>query len=170
MPFQTYFLTKCVENRRPILAVPEAAEIVIESLGHVRAQGDIKLLAFVVALDHDHAVITLLPGRGRGDGNGNVNDQDHDHDLSKLMRRIGSYTANRIRDALDIRRAIWQADGFFDRAGRTEQDVLEAVEYVQHNPVRKGLAATAEEWLFSALIPVGSECWIGIGGRDVERR
>lgn len=155
VPFQTYFLTKCVDDRRPILAVPEAAEIVIESLGHVRTQGDIKLLAFVVMPDHYHAVITLLPGKGRGDENGNVNgqDRDHDRDLSNLMRRIGSYTANRIRDTLDIRHAIWQADGFYDRAGRTGHDVLEAVEYVQHNPVRKGLVATAEEWLFSSAHP-----------------
>ncbi len=38
VPFQTYFLTKCVEDRRPILAAPAAAEIVIESLAFVRAQ------------------------------------------------------------------------------------------------------------------------------------
>ena len=163
VPFQTYFLTKCVEDRRPILAVPAAAEIVIESLGHVRAQGDIKLLAFVVMPDHYHAVVTLLPGNGNGDGNGdgngssngNTNDQDQDHDnaLSNLMRRIGSYTANRIRQALEIHHVIWQADGFYDRAGRTQQDVLDAVEYVEHNPVRKGLAAIAEEWLFSSAHP-----------------
>ena len=163
VPFQTYFLTKCVEDRRPILAVSAAAEIVIESLGHVRAQGDIKLLAFVVMPDHYHAVITLLPGNGNGDGNGdgngssngNTNDQDQDHDnaLSNLMRRIGSYTANRIRKALDIHHVIWQADGFYDRAGRTQQDVLDAAEYVEHNPVSKGLATIAKEWLFSSAHP-----------------
>jgi hypothetical protein len=73
-PFQTDFVTKCVEARRPILAVPAAAEVVIESLAHVRRRGPMKLLAFVVMPDHYHAVFALLPG----------------HDLSDLMRRIGS--------------------------------------------------------------------------------
>jgi REP element-mobilizing transposase RayT len=85
-PFQTYFVTKCTEARRPILAVPSAAEIVIQSLAHGRRRGQIKLLAFVVMPDHYHAVFSLLPG----------------HDLSDLMRRIGSYTANGIRRTLDL--------------------------------------------------------------------
>ncbi len=69
------------------------------------------------------------------------------------MMRIGSYTANRIRRALEIDYPVWQADGFYDRACRTEQDVLDAAEYVQHNPVRKGLAACPEEWLCSSAHP-----------------
>ena len=136
-PFQAYFVTKCTEARRPILAVPAAAEIVIESLAHARRQGQIQLLAFVVMPDHYHAVFSLLPG----------------HDLSDLMRRVGSDTANRIRRTLDLDHPIWQADGFFDRACRNDQEVLDAVEYVHDNPVRKGLIAPPEEWPFSSAHP-----------------
>jgi REP element-mobilizing transposase RayT len=136
-PFQTYFVTKCVEARRPILAVPAAAEVVIESLAHVRRRGQIKLLAFVVMPDHYHAVLSLLPG----------------HDLSDLMRRIGSYTANRIRRLLELDQPMWQADGFFDRACRNDKEVYDAVEYVHDNPVRKGLMAVPEEWPFSSAHP-----------------
>jgi REP element-mobilizing transposase RayT len=136
-PFQTYFVTKCVDARRPILAVPRAAEIVIQALAHLRRQGQIKLLAFVVMPDHFHAVFSLLPGE----------------DLSNLMRRVGSFTANRIRRSLDFEHAVWQADGFFDRACRNEKEVLDAVEYVHDNPVRNGLIAVAEEWAFSSAHP-----------------
>jgi putative transposase len=133
-PFQTYFVTKCIANRCPILAAPSAAEIVIESLAHVRRQGQIKLLAFVIMPDHYHAVFSLLP----------------DADLSDLMRRIGSYTGRRIRRTLDLGHLVWQDDGFYDHACRTDREVLDAVEYVHHNPVRKGLIALAEEWPFSS--------------------
>jgi REP element-mobilizing transposase RayT len=136
-PFQAYFVTKCTEARRPILAVPAAAEIAIESLAHTRQQGRIKLLAFVVMPDHYHAVFSLLPG----------------HDLSDLMRRIGSYTANRIRRTLDLDHPVWQPDGFFDRACRHDKEVYDAVEYVHDNPVRKGLIAVPEEWPFSSAHP-----------------
>jgi REP element-mobilizing transposase RayT len=77
-PWQVYFITKCVEARRPILANPDADEILINCLAHVRQEGKIKLLAFVVMPDHYHAIFALAPGA----------------DLSQLMRRVGSFTAN----------------------------------------------------------------------------
>ena len=140
-PFQTYFVTKCVEDRRPVLASPIAAEIIIETLAHVRRQGQIKLLAFVIMPDHYHAVFSLLPGE----------------ELSRLMRRIGSYTANRIRQALKIHRVIWQGDGFYDRACRDDAEVYDAVGYIHHNPVRKGLVGFPEEWPFSSAHPTRRE-------------
>jgi putative transposase len=136
-PFQTYFVTKCVEARRPILAVPSAAETVIQSLAHTRRQGQIKLLAFVIMPDHYHAVFALLPGQ----------------DLSSLMRRVGSYTANRIRRTSGLSHPIWQGAGFYDRACRDDDEVFDAVEYVHDNPVRRGLIALPEEWPFSSAHP-----------------
>ena len=133
-PFQTYFVTKCVKERRPILAAAAAAEIVIESLAHVRRQGQIKLLAFVIMPDHYHAVFLLLPGA----------------DLSGLMRRIGAHTGLQIRRTLDLGHLVWQGDGFYDHACRTDKEVLDAVDYVHDNPVRKGLVALAEDWPFSS--------------------
>ncbi len=135
--FQTYFITKCIESRRAILANPVAAETVIQSLVHLRGQGHIKLLAFVVMPDHYHAVFTLLPGQ----------------ELSTIMRRVGSYTANRIRKVLDLRHTIWQDDGFYDHACRNDDEVRDAVEYVHDNPVRKGFVAAPEEWVFSSAHP-----------------
>jgi REP element-mobilizing transposase RayT len=136
-PFQTYGVTKCVAGRRPILADPRAAEEIINSLAFVRARGSIKLLAFVVMPDHFHAVLTLLPGA----------------DLSRLMRRIGSYSANRIRAHLGLADTVWQADGFYDRACRNEAEVIALAEYVHHNPVRKGWIDRAEDWAFSGAHP-----------------
>ncbi|MHB1558078.1 MAG: REP-associated tyrosine transposase [Isosphaeraceae bacterium] len=147
--YQTYFVTKCVEHRHTILASPTAAETVIQSLAHARHQEQIKLLAFVIMPDHYHAVFTLLPGET----------------LSRLMMRIGSFTANRIRRDLDMESAIWQKDGFYDRACRTDAEVIAAVEYVHDNPVRKGLVKSPEEWLFSSAHPTWSslldwEWWV----------
>jgi putative transposase len=136
-PGQTYFITKCAAARRPILGAPEAAEIVINSLVHVRNQDQIKLLAFVVMPDHYHAIFTLLPGE----------------DLSVIMRRIGSFTATGIRKALKLTHGIWQDEGFHDRACRSDHDVLELTEYLHQNPVRKGLVSRAEEWFFSSAHP-----------------
>ncbi len=136
-PFRTYFVTKCVEGRRPILTAPAAAETVIEALAHIRSQNQIKLLAFVIMPDHYHAVFSLLPGE----------------DLSHLMRRIGSFTANRIQRAPSIHHTVWQRAGFYDRACRDDSEVLDAVAYVHDNPVRRGLVMAEEEWLYSSAHP-----------------
>jgi REP element-mobilizing transposase RayT len=133
-PWQVYFITKCVENRRPILTNPIAAEIVIGSLAHARQRGQITLLAFVVMPDHYHAIFALAPGL----------------DLSQLMRGIGSFTANQIRTKLEIQHVIWQTHGFYDRACRDDSEVLALAEYSEHNPVRKALVAKADDWPFSS--------------------
>jgi REP element-mobilizing transposase RayT len=126
-----------VENRRPILSDPVAAEIVIASLARTRQRGQIKLLAFVVMPDHYHALFALAPGI----------------DLSELMRRIGSFTANEIRTKLGIKHAVWQPHGFHDRACRNDAEVLALAEYAEHNPVRKELAANAADWSFASAHP-----------------
>jgi putative transposase len=139
-PFQTYFITKCTEGRCSFLTESVAAETVIQSLDHVRRMGYIKLLAFVIMPDHYHTIFTLL-------------DRD---DLSGVMRRIGSFTANRIRKVLRLQHAVWQDDGFYDRACRDDAEVYEIVEYVHHNPVRRGLVTSPEQWLFSSAHPTRS--------------
>jgi putative transposase len=136
-PWKTYFVTKCVHDRSPILENPAAAKIVIDSLVYVRNRGEIKLLAFVVMPDHYHAVFSLLPG----------------DDLSAIMRKIGSFTSNEIRKSLGLRTGIWQDDGFHDHACRDDQDVLGRVVYLHNNPVRKGFVAHAEDWFFSSAHP-----------------
>ena len=133
-PFQIYFVTKCVEvgarSGRPFGGRDRDPT----SLAHVCRQGQIKLLAFVVMPDHYHAVFSLRPGQN----------------LSDLMRRIGSYTAGYSASA-----ARWTSA---TRSGKTtasmiapcrnDEEVLDAVEYVHDNPVRKGLIALPEELPF----------------------
>jgi putative transposase len=136
-PGETYFITKCVDERRPILADARAAEEVISSLAHVRQEGQIKLLAFVIMPDHYHAVFTLLT----------------DEKLEHLMQRIGSFTANKIRKLLGVRGVIWQDGGFHDHRCRDEEDVLGCAAYVEHNPVRKGWVTDPADWLLSSAHP-----------------
>lgn len=131
---KTYYVTKCVDRRRPLLANPAAAETIIEGFAHARAAGHIKLLAFVIMPDHYHVLGTL----------------HSEEALSKLMQRIGSFTANRIRRLLVDRRLVWQVHGYYEHQCRDETEVLNCAEYIHHNPVRKGLVDRAEAWVFSS--------------------
>ena len=136
-PGRTYFLTKCVEGRRPLLTNPEPAEIIISSLVYFQHRRSIDLLAFVIMSNHYHALFTLREG----------------NDLSSLMRRMGSFTANSIREITGERWNIWQDDGFYDHACRDESEILSCAEYIEHNPVRHCLVEFAGEWPFSSAHP-----------------
>jgi putative transposase len=134
---QTYHLVKCVKGRRPLLADPQSAEMIIGSVQHARRHQEIKLRGFVIMPDHYHVVLTLLEVI----------------DLSPLMRRIGSFTANEIRKRSKIRGAVWQDGGFFDHLCRSEKENGEIIEYIHHNPVRRQLVSAAEDWPDSSAHP-----------------
>ena len=150
---EAYYVTKCVEGRRPLLANPDSAEAIIDSLVFARAKGRIKLLAFVVMPDHYHVLLTLMPGE----------------ELSMFMLSMGSFTANRIRDLLGYRGVVWQRDGYYEHRCRNESEVLDYAAYIHHNPVRKGLVDREEDWIASMLIRVEDLCSTGNGGREFER-
>ncbi|QEH35282.1 Transposase IS200 like protein [Aquisphaera giovannonii] len=136
-PWETYFISKCTEHRRPLLARAVAAEVVIDSLAYFRTRESIKLLAFVVLPEHFHVLFTLLPGPS----------------LSEILRRSNSYTANRIRDLLALDGTVWQDDGFHDHRCRDDDEALAYAEYLEYNPVRRGLVTAPEDWPFSSAHP-----------------
>lgn len=74
-----YAITKCVENRRQVLANPSAANTILESLKYLRGTAKIRLLAFCIMPDHWHALFFLLPAA----------------ELSKAMESLSKFTARR---------------------------------------------------------------------------
>jgi putative transposase len=136
-PGEAYYVTKCTDGRCPLLANPQAAEVIIESLAHSRDIGRIKLLAFVVMHDHYHVLFILTVGS----------------QVPTLMQSTGSYTANQIRKHLGHRGVVWQPDGYHEHRCRSQAEVLDCAEYIHHNPVRKGYVERAEDWVYSSAHP-----------------
>ena len=90
----------------------------------------------VVMPDHVHLVFMPLWDR-RGDS----------YAVADVVRRIKG-PASRI-----IGGSIWQEE-FFDHEIRHDESLQEKCEYVRQNPVRKGLVARPEEylWLVSPIL------------------
>ena len=132
--YACYALTKRVEGRRPVLAAPEPAEIIIGSLAYLRTVNRIRLLAFCIMPDHYHAMFFLLPEA---------------KSLSAVMEQIGRYTAGRINQSLRRTGRFWQ-DGFYDHRCRDEDDMNDRLWYIENNPVRAGLVEKPEQWEYSS--------------------
>jgi putative transposase len=45
---------------------------------------------------------------------------------------------------------FWQKGGGYDRNITRVETLIETMRYIHHNPVRRGLVATAEQWRFSS--------------------
>ena len=142
MPEVCYFLTTCVEGRRPVLGEPAAAREVIDALRWLRDQGRIRLLGFVVMPDHVHVALALREG----------------WTLPQVMHSWKRHSAHQIRARVAVENrshqedALWQA-GYHDHRLRDRRDFLRRLEYMHDNPRRSGLVNEAAAYPFSTAHP-----------------
>jgi REP element-mobilizing transposase RayT len=69
--------------------------------------------------------------------------------LADIMHSIKSYTAQEINRILGRKGRFWFED-YFDRYIRNAKHFENAVSYIENNPVRAGLCASACEWRFGS--------------------
>jgi putative transposase len=97
------------------------------------------LIAYVVMPNHVHWVFTPLASWKAQGGR---------HRLA-ITAAFKAHTALACNRLLNRRGRFWQAESY-DRVVRNADELARIVRYVEHNPVRAGLCARAEEWEFSS--------------------
>ena len=133
LPERTYYLTSCVEGRRPLLRRGDLAEAVIEFYSQRRRCGEIALHGYVVMPDHYHVLVTL-----RGSAS-----------ISGVVRKVHSLFARLCRRTTGLRGPIWQSR-FYDHVIRDEDDWRAKLSYMHGNPVRAELVQNATEYPWSS--------------------
>ena len=105
-----------------------------------------KLHGAVVMPDHVHLIFTQLY------------EGDSLHSVAGIMQGIKGTSAHRINHLLNRNGQVWQRESF-DRLLRREDSIRAKVEYMVQNPVRAGLARTAQEyrWLWLPNPPEASK-------------
>jgi REP element-mobilizing transposase RayT len=126
--YPRYFLTICVQDRRPVLA----NEIVHQRLC-VFLRGSSKrygwwVTRYVLMPDHLHLLVSTSPAST---------------DLGAWVKALKAFVAQR-----EFR---WQA-GFFDHVIRHDESETEKWEYIRQNPARAGLVARVEDWPFAGEV------------------
>jgi putative transposase len=138
--FPIYFITICTFRRRPILARPAFASILLEELRDARERHGWAIGSYVIMPDHVHF----------------FGAPDYDaKNLSDFMREWKSWTSRRIR-ALQPRpttaaTTLWQRE-FFDHILRSDESYSQKWDYVRDNPVRAGLVRAYDDWPYSGTI------------------
>lgn len=136
-PGHPYCVTTTTENRHLYFASPSLAQIAVANLHFYHERGDCELAAYVVMPDHLHAL--LSPTRAS---------------ISDVMRRIKSYIAKQVNEAIDHSGPIWQPS-FYDRIVRCEGHLQSYVDYIHWNPVKGRLVAEPGDYPFSSASALG---------------
>ena len=128
-----YFLTCCTADRRPLLATPLAAEIILTAWQDAPRFFGWVVGRHIVMPDHVHFF-----ARAHADAK----------PLSVFMRDWKKWTAKKISTATGTPAPLWQPE-YFDHVLRSPRSYSEKWDYVRANPVRAGLVATPEAWPFA---------------------
>lgn len=128
-----FFVTTTFNGWTPYGSVPGVYEAQVENLRIYSERYSAKLAGFVFMPTHLHLLILI-------DGNR----------LSAFMRDYKKYIAQRAFPGLGIaEKQIWMPR--FDRVAISSESVFRVkLDYIHNNPVKAGLALTAEEWRWSS--------------------
>jgi REP element-mobilizing transposase RayT len=111
---------------------PRVATLVENSLLHFDGQR-YRLLAWCVMPNHVHAMVETKEG----------------FQLSEIVHSWKSFTANEANKILGRTGDFWQRE-YHDRFIRDDDHYRNAMVYIENNPVKAGLAKSAEAWRYSS--------------------
>jgi putative transposase len=152
-PGDCHEITFTCYRRMPLLTKDEWRRMLAESIHRAVCGHSSRLVAFVFMPEHVHLLVYPTIYEPRLDL------------LLKAIKRPFSFRVKRalaaahdpllgeltVRERPGVARfRFWQEGGGYDRNLRTESAVLASIDYIQHNPVRRGLCERAVQWKWSS--------------------
>ncbi len=136
-----YFITVCVAGRRRLLANSDSFAVLRSEWASARSRYGWAVGRFVVMPDHVHFFC--------------VSDEtEKSKSLSGFVGGFKQWTSKAILGRLALRAPLWQRE-FFDHLLRSGESYASKWEYVRNNPVRAGLARSADDWPYAGeVVPI----------------
>ena len=131
----TFFVTKCLQPRKAVIDDLVDSEV-CSALCFYAKKKLIYLGAFVVMLDHRHAVLAAANGKP----------------IWQRMQHLGQWLNRHCGDILSRQGCVWQ-DGFYETRIRSARQFQFICGYIEENPVRAGLAISLLDWKWSSGHP-----------------
>jgi putative transposase len=132
----TYFLTF---NTKGLKLDREDRQIVMDACRFWQSK-KISLHVLVVMPDHVHMLVTPLV-KEQKDG------ENYWYPLGEIVHSIKRHSSREINKRHDRSGALWW-DEYYDRLVRDEDEYLREFKYIRENPVKEGLAESAEGYEF----------------------
>lgn len=148
-----YFVTLTIVDWLPVFINPEPIEIINNSLRLCYTNKQLRIHSYVIMPNHIHLIIS------------NVN-YDNER-LGKALTDFRKFTGHKLADYIDANlseslaqsirtnqltdriRQIWKS-GWHAEALSSEKFLIQKVNYIHENPVRKGFVKLPEQWRHSS--------------------
>jgi putative transposase len=148
---QPHFMTCTIVGWLPIFTRPDTMDIVLDSWRFLQKEGRLKLYGYVILENHLHMVASA-------------------EDLSKEIGAFKSFTARTIIDYLVDQKVdlflkqlrslkkrhkadrdfqLWQ-EGSHPQQILSDEMMIQKLEYIHMNPVKRGFIDEAEHWRYSS--------------------
>jgi REP element-mobilizing transposase RayT len=146
-----HFITSTIVGWLPVFTNAARCNLLIDALTYCREHKLLRIHAWVILDNHFHAIVS----------------GPH---LTAVMRDLKRHTARRILEQLKAEQCewllnqfarfhsahksqsefqVWQ-EGFHPVAIRSDDMMLQKLEYLHQNPVARGLVSTPEHWRYSS--------------------
>lgn len=159
VPGDVRFLTFSCFERLPLFNNAAIRDLFVKDLERTRQLFEYKLFAWVIMPEHVHLlmlpklpqfpvrkVLSELKGQFAGR-------------VLRRWKKLGAPILKRVIDN-DGTQRFWLPGGGYDRNINSPEELEEKINYIHHNPVKRGLVARAVDWRW------GSARWYA-GVRDV---
>ena len=150
-PTHPHFVTCTILHWIPIFTRRETAQIIFDSLNYLKETDGLKIYAYVILENHLHMVVSS-------------------DDLSATMRKFKRHTSKEILNLLQRQNVttileqlkfykkehktnskyqLWQ-EGFQPKLIQSEVMFRDRINYIHHNPIKRGYVDEAVHWRYSS--------------------
>ena len=146
-----YFITSTIIEWVPIFMSKTYFDILVSSIRYCQEHYGFAVYAYVILDNHFHMVCRSI-------------------ELSKVMQACKRHTTKKIIQQLETDKKMWTLnllsyykkkhktgsehqlwqEGFHPQQITSDKMLNQKIEYIHHNPVRRGLVSKPEDWVYSS--------------------
>lgn len=146
-----YFITSSIVQGYPLFSIPQAAEIVLDSLNFLQENREVNLYGYVIMENHIHFVAlgSQLAEKIRLFKSYSARAILNYLETNGRSRLLGFFRQNKLKNHTRCSYQIWQ-EGFHPKQIRDENMMIQKLEYIHFNPVKRGYVDQPEDWRYSS--------------------
>jgi REP element-mobilizing transposase RayT len=144
-------VTSTTVNWLPVFTTAACCDVIVKSLSYCRAQKGLKIYAWVILENHFHA---LVAGPNLAATLAALKKFTAREVLAQLKTEGREWLLNQLEyfrasHKTSSQHQVWQ-EGVHPQAMVSDEIMLQKMEYVHNNPVKRGLVAAPEHWRYSS--------------------
>jgi REP element-mobilizing transposase RayT len=146
-----YFITSSFVKGYPLFAHPDVARIILDGLQFLQDQREVTLYAYVLMENHLHYIASgeILSRKLRHFNSytaREIIDTFNQKKRTRLLRQLSGAKANHKRESSH---QVWQ-EGFHPKQIVGDKMMVQKIEYIHNNPVKRGYVDHPEDWRYSS--------------------